>query len=76
MLEGEFWFLFDDYVMYYFLFGVFFCKWWVIECVFWLKELLGDYLLLMDEKIVVEGGLLMYYNFFYVDIYMSVVFFY
>lgn len=71
-LHEELWLLADDHVTHHHLPGALFRKRRATEHVPWQQESPGDYLLLMGEKIVAEGGLLMHYNPPYADVHMSV----
>lgn len=71
-LRPELWLLEDDHLTHHHLPGAQFRKRRTDERVPWETEDPGDYILLLGEKIVAEGGYLLHYNPPFADIHMSV----
>ena len=71
-VHHDLWLLEDDHVTQHLWPGAEFRKRKSEETIAWQLEEPGDYLLLLGDKIVAEGGFLLHYNLPYADIHMSV----
>lgn len=71
-LVPEMWLMEDDYLTFHHLPGARFRSRQPDEVVPWQTEDPGDYILVMGEKIVAEGGFQLHYNPPFADIHMSV----
>lgn len=71
-IREELWLLTDDHVTHHHLPGAQFRKRRNKEFVPWQPDAPGDFLLLLGDKMVAEGGFLLHYNPPYADLHMSV----